>query len=340
MDELLSDRFALSDNEFVERDVRQSRRVYLLTYSQADLVKFPTRLSFAEAVLNAFEKTGAPLSHWACCQEQHSNSGTHYYLTASVSKMRRWKTVKKFLQESYGISVHFSSKSLGYVAAYRYICKSDKSVLHSEGHPDLKQIGSPRTKKCMTVNSTKAMKRKSSEATSMLHTSSVKRPQASKPKRLTMTHVAEYILLNNIKSHTQLQSIAFKRRQEGENDLFSFLAQNSSKKVEELIERVWDMHKAPQREAVEIVTRMEKLNRLAEKECSAECNGQWFKCATEVLQWNNINKFVFSAAIRELLKKGRKKRLNIFLIGPSNCGKSFLLEPLEVFFFFFFFFFI
>ena len=31
----------------------------------------------------------------------------------------------------------------------------------------------------------------------------------------------------------------------------------------------------------------------------------------------------------ELFENGRKNGLNIFLVGPSNCGKRFLLEPLE-----------
>ena len=34
-----------------ELDCRSVRRVYLITYSRADLVKFPTRRSFAHAVL-------------------------------------------------------------------------------------------------------------------------------------------------------------------------------------------------------------------------------------------------------------------------------------------------
>ena len=35
---------------------RDLRRVYLITYSQADVDKFPTRASFAEAVIAAFSK--------------------------------------------------------------------------------------------------------------------------------------------------------------------------------------------------------------------------------------------------------------------------------------------
>ena len=41
---------------------------------------------------------------------------------------------------------------------------------------------------------------------------------------------------------------------------------------------------------------------------------------------------MFAAAIRELLQKGRNKKLNIFLNGPSKCGKNFLLHPHELIF--------
>ena len=56
------------------------------------------------------------------------------------------------LKSKHNINVHFFDKSIGYIAAYRYICKSDKNVLHSENHPDLRDIGSPRTKAYMKSN--------------------------------------------------------------------------------------------------------------------------------------------------------------------------------------------
>ena len=70
-----------------ELNSRQTRRVYLLTYSQADESIFPTRESFAAAVENAFLTTGAPLSHWACCREIHSNGGIQYNLSEIVYKL-------------------------------------------------------------------------------------------------------------------------------------------------------------------------------------------------------------------------------------------------------------
>ena len=58
--------------------------------------------------------------------------------------------VSKKVKSYHRVSVHFPAKSLGYVAAYRYVCKSDKDVLRSADHPDLQTIGTFRiTKKCI-----------------------------------------------------------------------------------------------------------------------------------------------------------------------------------------------
>ena len=94
-------------------------------------VFFPQeRESFAAVVEKEFLTTGAPLSHWACCRGMYSNGGIHYHLSASVSNLRRWKSVKDKLKLGYRVSVHFSAKYLGYVSTYKYVCKSDKDVLH------------------------------------------------------------------------------------------------------------------------------------------------------------------------------------------------------------------
>ena len=92
------------------------------------------------------------------------------------------------------------------------------------------------------------------------------------------------------------------------------------------------MNSAPEKRQSESLTRMEKLNAFSNTECIQGCNKKWLKCARQVLQWNSINPYVFAAAIPELLQKGWNKKLSIFLIGPSNCGKSFLLQPLELIF--------
>ena len=49
------------------------RQVHLVTYSQADLEKFPSRRSFAEAVVCSFNGANANILQWVCCREPHKN---------------------------------------------------------------------------------------------------------------------------------------------------------------------------------------------------------------------------------------------------------------------------
>ena len=59
------------------------------------------------------------------------------------------------------------------------------------------------------------------------------------------------------------------------------------------------------------------------------CNGEWQERerererAIETLSNNNINIENFKPAIRQALQMGHRKRSNIMLIGPANCGKTF-----------------
>ena len=61
-------------------------------------------------------------------------------------------------------------------------------------------------------------------------------------------------------------------------------------------------------------------------------NGQWLECALEILQKNGIERVLFADAIVALLALGRGKGRNIYITGPANCGKTFILDPLKVIF--------
>ena len=54
------------------------------------------------------------------------------------------------------------------------------------------------------------------------------------------------------------------------------------------------------------------------------------KCAVEVVRQNGIEVSAFATAVYDLLRLGRGKFRNIFVHGPANCGKSFLLHPLKL----------
>ena len=54
----------------------------------------------------------------------------------------------------------------------------------------------------------------------------------------------------------------------------------------------------------------------------------WLKMAKEILRNNKINAYVFAEPIRTLLELDWGKNRNILLVGPTNYGKTFRLNPL------------
>ena len=85
------------------------------------------------------------------------------------------------------------------------------------------------------------------------------------------------------------------------------------------------MHDAVEKENSETISRTEKLFSTGNQESIAICNGKWLQAEWQVLSWRNINKIFVTAAVHKFLEKSCKKRPNIFLVGPFNCGKNFLL---------------
>lgn len=307
---------------------RENRRVYLITYARANLDRFPNCLAFSDIVLEAFNngKSSKKVVEWACCIEDHADGAKHFHMAVKLNGTRRWNPVKNFIYKKYGISLHFSSKHYGYVAAYRYVCKEkdQTEVLHSPNHTNMESIGSPRTKKAMHVSSSSSARRKHSTEDNGQQREFVKR------KRLSNSDVAEFMVSNNIRKESELMAVALQRSQNGEKDLHAFILNKTPKALAELIQTTWKVQEAPATVEREASCRISLIREAAAKEC--DCNGEWMRCSREILAKNHINAFVFASALRQCFIKGRKKNTNVLLVGPTNCGKSFLLNPVELIF--------
>ena len=61
--------------------------------------------------------------------------------------------------------------------------------------------------------------------------------------------------------------------------------------------------------------------------CMPGCeDGLWLSLTIELLNKNEKQPKAIAAALRTLLSKGRGKIRNILLVGPTNYGKTFLLQ--------------
>ena len=319
------------DDDFQTKHLAKNnvRRAYLVTYSRADQSKFPTRQSFGEQVVAYFNEkstTKAAVEHWACSLELHENtSGVHYHLCVKLSGPKRWKSVKDNMMKNHGVVVNFSNGHDNYYTAYKYVRKKDQEVYLSPGHPNLAEVGSPRTSKCVRVYRSASRKRSSSTPVSN-NSEQAKRPRNI--KRISNLEVSEFIAANQVKDFTQLLALAEAQKNEGKKELANFICNRSNKAVEELIKNTWLMKNAQAKIDRVKKSRMQLIREAYSSDCVAGCDTQWINCARGVLRNNNIHPIVFGSAIKDLLMKGRGKFRNVMLVGCANSGKSFLLNPL------------
>ncbi len=111
-----------------------------------------------------------------------------------------------------------------------------------------------------------------------------------------------------------------------------FVLNKNPKALSDQISNMWKLLSAQtvvEREKMgRVALELSYLNRLWVK----NCNAVWYECALRALSNNDIFIYVLANAVRRCLCKGHKKLNNIMLTGPANCGKSFLLNPLELIF--------
>ena len=152
-----------------------------------------------------------------------------------------------------------------------------------------------------------------------------------KRKRLCRSEVAEFILRNDIKTEEGLYIIAKQRKESGEPDIYNFVVNSNPKTISDLVTVTWRIENAQATVTRRHTDRIQIIRDInTSGVCVAGCEGKWFRSALEILRKNQVNLYHFADVIRQALVKGRQKNVNVMIIGPTNCGKSFLLNPLEL----------
>ena len=117
---------------------------------------------------------------------------------------------------------------------------------------------------------------------------------------------------------------------EGDRGLLAFLLERPN--VEDFVNRVTLVRTAQMRQARSARGRVGLLEDAAAQPCSCNEADQWHSLAKATLLRNQMDGD-FQRAVFKAMAEGRAKKNNVFLIGPTNAGKSFLLRPLKVLFF-------
>ncbi len=299
------------------------RLVYLVTYSRADISKFRTKQQFADAVLEAWKSFGITISHWVVSIECHTvteNSDEmnmyHYHMALKLARRARWLQVRRFLDEKYSIQVHFSDNHNSYYSAYKYVTKEDNECLHSKQHPDLSSP--PKTERALGSKKRKAREK-----------NLTRQRKTRKEKSLTVYDVSQLILAKKISTRLQLVCLAVEQNREGKSALAEFIA-NRNNKVDEALAVAKEFSEAEAKFLRSKKSRIQLLHEAREGNCIEGCDGAWLEAALKALRNNGIAVETFCTALYIALKKGRGKYRNIFIHGPANSGKTFILSPLKV----------
>ena len=150
-----------------------------------------------------------------------------------------------------------------------------------------------------------------------------------KQKRLSAYEVFEIILGKCLQNRTELLAFSNQQRQEGKTDLAKFIVNRGKKVVNEVIANAREMESAQKIQERQSKSRIEVLHDAYQQKCTCNMDREWHNCALQLLANNNIAVGNFDGCIKDLLAKGRGKFRNIMLTGPANCGKTFLLNPLN-----------
>ena len=67
------------NGQMVDLSPLVGKRQYLITYAHANTEKFPTRISFGEAIEEQLTAGSSKIKvdYWAVCKESHKNGGFH-----------------------------------------------------------------------------------------------------------------------------------------------------------------------------------------------------------------------------------------------------------------------
>lgn len=316
----------------LDKNKNDGRRVFIITYSQADERKFPTRQGFGSACVAACGG-GSNVYCFAVGREPHKEGGFHYHVSILCAKMVRWKKPWKYLRETYGITVNISTAPVErqfYDGAYAYTTKWDRNYYHGHvlkkhaSHQELLEAASDRRReiaKAANAASTSAAKGRRQG----------KEPREKKEKRVDRLDLLDFIAENNLKTDEELLSCVDKRRKEmGDQAIARAITLLNEKKRNDLIKDAWKLKNAPATVAALAKSRMELIREIAgdKSNCICEEYGLWLVMAYGVCEKNNIEIKTMSNAFLELMEQGRGKGRNIILTGQRNCAKTFLLEPL------------
>ena len=141
--------------------------------------------------------------------------------------------------------------------------------------------------------------------------------------------LTQIIVENGITTRTDLLEFAEGQSGEGKTDIADFVVNRGSLVVAEVLQTAWEIKPAKENLERSRKSRLDIVHAASAGDYISDCNGLWYCCAHQIIQRNGIEKSPFTKAVKDLIDKGRSKYRNIFIVGPANRGKTFMLNSLN-----------
>lgn len=307
---------------------KNPRSVYLITYSQADILKVPSRERFGEIIAAEFNRSNDDIvKHWVSAAELHAKGGIHYHCAIKLKCPRRWSQVRNNLSSKYKIEVDFTEWHDMYHDAFSYVIKQDAHYVTSPGHINLDNNPPPRT--------AAAVKGKRLACQRNIKFEGNQQATKKKQPRLDNTQIFNIIVANNVKSDKKLCALAKLQMKEGKHDLHRWVMNHpNSKNRQDIIETAWSIESSEadlereEKSLIDILAEALEGDCREDPETGFKCNRKWLPAALQVLRKNNIQPEYFAKVVAAALQHGRGKGRNVMIIGDTNCAKSFMFLPL------------
>ena len=150
--------------------------------------------------------------------------------------------------------------------------------------------------------------------------------QRSRIARLSNIQAFDMCVAHGLRTNTQAWAKAEELSAAGDRGLLSFLLDKGD--VDGFIGKVNKAKESAEALRRQSVGRLGVLREAAESPCTCDVPEQWMTLAKETLNRNGVNG-TFQRLIFTALEKGRGKPRAVFLMGPTTCGKSWLIKPLS-----------
>ena len=286
---------------------------------------------YKEAYPSSSSPTGSVLAFGVVAEEAYASTSpgacpTHKHAPTFSTEAIYWSKIAKLSLEKYGVKLNAIAHD-GYSDMYRYVREPSRkkpllcldadpffSRLHPKGDK-LKELLTAGDKACR-LNSAKRL--------------AAGIPDGCAAPRDRVPRLYEVIREHKLRSVAALKAHAEAEAAAGRTALAELCTKHGGKLCG-FLDAAWSVMNAPQRLADAGTSRLDKLRRAAAGR-ACECSGAWLPGVVRILELNAICPDAFCMAVCAALHFGAKRGLNVACVGRGGCGKSALLEPLDLLF--------